>query len=238
MNDPRISKYVESGEGYEDAEALVAEFLDERNQRSALASRTFAASKTPEPQCGQYSSGWHAKLQAFVNKAEGNLAAIVAGTQLELIQGITLADYQLAAVLLTSSDDFETVLAQAKTTRKEREQSLEAKLIENGLPQSFPKALLAEFVTENYTSIRLCINSSWSCSFDLRNCVRAFIADGVDSSVEIEFFRYIATWTRYEHLQKLQQDRNLPAKTLICLVPADEEGQRYLFFSPVWSREA
>ncbi len=99
-----------------------------------------------------------------MNRAEGDLAAIVAGQQLELIQGVTLADYQLAAEVLTSSDDFETVLAQAKTTRKEREQSLEAKLIENGLPQSVPKALLAEFVTENYARI----NSSWSCSFDLR----------------------------------------------------------------------
>lgn len=151
QNDPRISKYVESGEGYEDADALVAEFLDERNQRAALASSYFAASKPPEPKrysSGLYSSG--AKLQAFVNGAEGDLAAIVAGRQLELIQGITLADYQLAAELLTSSDDFETVLAQATTTRKEREQSLEARLIENGLLQSVPKALLAEFVTENY----------------------------------------------------------------------------------------
>jgi hypothetical protein len=46
--------------------------------------------------------------------------------------------------------------------------------------------------------------------------MRAFIAGGVDSSVEVEFFRYIAAWTRYDHLQKLLQDRKLPAKALIC----------------------
>jgi hypothetical protein len=152
-NDPRISKYVESGEGYVDADALVAELLDERNQRVALISITFAASKTPEPQ-GPKDRGWQ-KVQLFVNSGQGDLAAIVAGTQLELLKDVTLANCQLAAELLASShaDDFKTVLAQSIATRKEREQSLEAKLRKNGLPQSLSRALLAMLVTDNYASI-------------------------------------------------------------------------------------
>lgn len=215
--DPRIYKYVQSGEGFRDSDALVAVFVAERDLRGAKVTSFFAASKTPEPRDEQ-DHGWHAVLQ-FVNSAKGDLDAILERTQLALLGEYTTKDLkQLCAELSSSSNEFETVLAQAVSSRNEREQLLEAKFIENGLPHSLHQAIVSASrknkMSYQYSSH---LPKYLRSNIDLTLYLRAFIMGGVECDVHAEInLSHIVSMIRYQYLLAELRLHGLPEKAHIC----------------------